>query len=224
MDFEDQKLIASIAAGANKYMAYNASLAPTRGEAERLGYIDPYGRPRRVDFKDHINNYTPGGPIGQGPQNFHQQFAPQNWQHGVPQVPGWNTPIEEDFGGIPQGNLNGPIAQIQPPAHLPVHQYMPQQQSYSGQIEGSGFVMPDYNNSPKQYLEDEQEFRDALIKEIKSQKKSLNKLNRVNEQLIVTVNSLKQMLTELSEKLKVELTPEIIIPTETIVDEVKDKS
>jgi translation initiation factor 6 (eIF-6) len=93
-------------------------------------------------------------------------------------------------------------------------------------MENTGnFVMPNYNqqSSQKIYLEDEQEFRDALIKEIKSQKKAINKLIKTNDQLIVTVQTLKDKMFELAELLQVKLTPEPI-PTEEIIDEVDNKS
>jgi hypothetical protein len=230
MDFEDQKAIAGIAALANISMANSAKLATNSSEARTLGY-------RRTDFKEFLtgqggqnNQYQQGRPLPP-PNQFHNEFSHPHWQNNVPQnIPGWNSDPND---GVPAGNLNGPIKQYTlPPQYNVPNNGVQVQQSYNDMqqpnpvMENTGnFVMPNYNqqSSQKIYLEDEQEFRDALIKEIKSQKKAINKLIKTNDQLIVTVQTLKDKMFELAELLQVKLTPEPI-PTEEIIDEVDNKS
>ena len=183
----------------------------------------------RTDFRQFLN----GHPNVQQPQPMHpaqyhngqynHNYGPPPMQHYPPQ--GYPQQGGEDFN-IPEGTLNGPIKQYVAPAHLQLPNQgvqVPNGQQMAPMMESAGgFMMPDYNNtSQKVYLEDEQEFRDALVKEIKSQKKSLNKLIKTNEQLILTLNSLADKVKEMAEKLKIELTPDPI--PENIIDEVKDK-
>jgi len=187
----------------------------------------------RTDFRQFLNGgpnvQHPQGQIQPGPQ-YHNQY--HNPQYGPPpmqqQIPGYNMPTDDMV--VPEGTLNGPIKQYTLPSHLNIPNngvQSPQGYQMPGMAPGmentGDFTMPNYNQSQKIYLEDEQEFRDALVKEIKSQKKVLNKLNKTNEQLIVTMNLLKEKIFELAEKLEVKLTPDPI-PEEILIDEVKSKS
>jgi hypothetical protein len=189
----------------------------------------------RTDFRQFLNGHPnvqhPHAPMQPGQYHNNQYYNPQ---YGPPpmqpqHIPGYNMPINED--GVPEGTLNGPIKQYTLPSHLNVpnngvqHPQGFQTPGMAPGMENTGdFMMPNYNDnqSQKLYLEDEQEFRDALVKEIKSQKKVLNKLNKTNEQLIVIVNSLKEKVFELANQLEIKLTPDPI--PEEILDEIKDKS
>ena len=98
------------------------------------------------------------------------------------------------------------------PSHLlplpPAYQQHMQQQNPQAQMnpDGSlvertdGFHVPDYNQSSRQYLDDEAEFRDALIKEVKAQKKNVNKLLR-------EVDALKLLVTKLVDALSPQPAP-----------------
>jgi hypothetical protein len=204
-----------------------AILAASVEREMRQGLAGSQGlRYNRTDFRNFLN----GHPNVQQPQPMHpahQYHGQYNHNYGPPPQQyypqqGLPPPQGGDDLVIPEGTLNGPIKQYVVPAHLQLpNQGGPQ---VAPMMEPSGgFVMPNYNaSSQKVYLEDEQEFRDALIKEIKSQKKSLNKLIKTNEQLILTVDTLTAKIKEMAEKLKIELEPEPI--PENIIDEVKDKS
>lgn len=124
------------------------------------------------------------------PQHFREsyppQYPPQQYPH--PQFNPNNVPVDPD---IPDGILQPSNAKL---VGLPQH-YLNRQpelvQQNQNTIENiDSFTIPDYSAKQKQYLEDEQLFRDALIKEVKAQKKALNKLNRQVETLILTVNNL----------------------------------
>lgn len=207
-----------------------AILAASVEREMRQGLAGSQGlRYNRTDFRQFLN----GQPNVQQPQPMHpaqHHYGQYNHNYGPPPMQHYPPQHQQGYPGedfnIPEGTLNGPIKQYVAPAHLQLPNQgvqVPNGQQMAPMMESSGgFMMPDYNNtSQKVYLEDEQEFRDALVKEIKSQKKSLNKLIKTNEQLILTLNSLADKVKEMAEKLKIELTPE---PTIEIIDEVKDNT
>ena len=157
-------------------------------------------RYNRTDFRRFLNNGGNGGypqhPNFPQPQQYiQQQLYPQQ----APQpVPNYNIPVDPN---IPNGVLPPPNAQFIPMPNgynVPVQQ---QQQALTTNIESTGgFQMPDYNNPPKTYLEDEKEFRDALITEIKAlkinikaQKTQLNKLTKTVESLMLLLSKDKQI-------------------------------
>jgi hypothetical protein len=201
-----------------------AILAASVEREMRQGLAGSQGlRYNRTDFRQFLN----GQPNVQQPQPMHpaqHHHGQYNHNYGPPPMQHYPQqgypPQGEDFN-IPEGTLNGPIKQYVAPAHLQLPNQGIQGPQMAPMMESSGgFMMPDYNNpTQKVYLEDEQDFRDALVKEIKSQKKSLNKLIKTNEQLIITMTSLGDKIREMAEKLKIELTPE---PIPEIIDEVKD--
>ena len=151
-----------------------------------LGPGQPQPQPAQQQYPQHGNNFYPN-----------QGFPPQ-FQQPPPYNPG-NAPTDVM---LPEGVLppsNAPLAQLP-------QQYAPFAQRHQGGApavnpDGSliqqtdGFQMPNYNRPSGQYLEDEAEFRDALIKEVKAQKKNINKLLR-------EVESLKLMVKELVDVLK----------------------
>lgn len=221
MDYKDKEAIASIALLANRSMAEKAK-GISRSEAERLGYT------KRTDFRTHLNGngYTPGGNFPSPPQ-FHEQFNHPNWQNNVPQnVQGWNAPFEEDPSNINLARQNNQIPQIPIPGHIANNV---QNFGIPGEgIMSESFRMPDYNNPSKQNgngirisLEDEEEFRDALIKEVKALKKIINKLNRENDKLIIKVTSMETILLALSKHLNLEIVKEEtpITPENEIIPE-----
>lgn len=137
----------------------------------------------RTDYRRFLAGNPPPHQQNQGynqyaiPQNYPQQSAPQYHNPVDPYIP---------EGVLPTGNITQlPIPQNAPPQYYqqPIHPQPHIQDT-------NGFSVPDYSNKPSsKYLEDEQEFRDALIKEIKSQKKSINKLHKEVESLTLLLKT-----------------------------------
>lgn len=188
----------------------------------------------RTDFRNFLNGQVPH-PGTVPPPNYyngqyqHPNYGPPPQQHyPQQQIPGYNIPANDI--DIPEGTLNQPIKQIVLPpqygvpnngvqgANLPmVDNNLPSMENYSG------FNIPNYNQQGKQYLEDEAEFRDALIKEIKSQKKAINKLIRTQEQCILTIQTLMDSFRSMSITPNISAT-ETPVPQEETIDEVSDQS
>ena len=126
------------------------------------------------------------------PQQYYQ--PPQQQQYYQQQAaPAYNNiPVDPN---IPDGVLPPPNATFIPMPNG-YGQQVPVQQPLTTNLESvGGFEIPDYNRSPKSYLEDEKQFRDALITEIKAlknnikaQKTQLNKLTKTIESLILPLN------------------------------------
>ena len=147
----------------------------------------------RTDFRRFLgnsgNNY-PQHPSAPYPQQAYppQQYYPQQ----VP--PGYNNPVDPV---IPEGVLPPSNQQFIPMPHgIPTQPIPPSPNNLGSPIESTdGFIMPNYSNVGKTYLEDEKTFRDALITEIKalknnikSQKTQLNKLTKVVESFMLLLN------------------------------------
>lgn len=155
----------------------------------------------RTDFRRFLgnsgNNY-PQHPSAPYPNQYIQQQMyppqPQHYPQHYPQVPpAYNNPVDPV---IPEGVLPPPTSQFIP---MPQGVTLPQQapNNFGSSIESTGgFVMPNYNaDAQKTYLEDEKQFRDALITEIKAlknnikaQKTQLNKLTKTVESLMILLN------------------------------------
>ena len=146
----------------------------------------------RTDFRRFLGNSGngyPQHPAAPYPQQYiQQQLYPQQPPPNYYQ--NYNNPVDPV---IPEGVL--------PPSNqqfIPMPQgVMPQQPQIAGSqiMTSGGFEMPDYSKSPKTYLEDEQEFRDALIEKIKAltnsikaQKTQINKLTKMVESLILLMS------------------------------------
>jgi hypothetical protein len=187
-------------------------------------------RHNRTDFRNFLNGQHPNvqhQPHMPPPNYYNGNYSHPNYGPPMPQqnVPGYNMPPDEY--GVPSGPLNEPIKQYVIPEHMNVPNngvqapnYQPVYQPNPTMENTGNFVVPNYNQPTKQYLEDEQEFRVALVKEIKSQKKSLNKLIKTQENTILMVEKLSAKILELADLLKIQLTPE---PT-PIENDDKDKS
>ena len=152
----------------------------------------------RTDFRRFLGNS--GGNYPQHPpapypgQYIQQQMYPphQYPQHYQQVPPGYNNPVDPV---IPDGVLPPSTQQFIPmPQGIAVP---PSPSNFGSTMESTGgFVMPNYaNEAGKTYLEDEKEFRDALITEIKAlknnikaQKTQLNKLTKTVESLILLLN------------------------------------
>lgn len=160
----------------------------------------------RTDFRQFLQNGQPR-PMShpqQLPQQYHQQLPQQYYPPSDPyQVPD---------GVIPPAN----------PQLLP----MPPQYSQPSTIQGmqiqpsspesyAGFNMPDYSGkqqeSQKQYLEDEAQFRAALIKEVKSLKNTIKDLKKQVSSLILDLSPIIKSLQTTN-------------PLETKIDETPDNS
>lgn len=153
----------------------------------------------KTDFRRFLgnsgNNYSqhPSAPY---PSQYIQQqmYPPQPPPQYYPQVPpAYNNPVDPV---IPEGVLPPSNQQFIP---LPQGAAMPRQapSNFGSSMESAGsFVMPSYTNEAgKTYLEDEKQFRDALITEIKAlknnikaQKTQLNKLTKTVESLMLLLN------------------------------------
>jgi len=163
-----------------------ASLDKTMHGMMKGGDI-PY---RRTDFRNFLN---PQQQRPQGPPQHYQQHQPQQYQAPPPQYtqhPIYNQ--SSDYPNIPEGVIppsNAPLAML--PQQYAQH-YAPQgNPSHVAQMDG--FSVPDYSGQ-KQYLEDEGEFRKALIAEIKSQKTTIKKLTKDIASLTLSVNQLLSFL------------------------------
>ena len=167
-----------------------ASLDKTMHSMMKGGDI-PY---RRTDFRNFLNGpqqqQRPQGPPQQylHPPQYQQAPPPQYTQHPI-----YNQP--SDYPNIPEGVLppsNAPLATL-PQQYA--QQYIPQgihpQGSHVAQMDG--FAVPDYSGQ-KQYLADEGEFREALIREIKSQKTTLKKLTKDIASLKLSIDQLLSVL------------------------------
>ena len=155
-------------------------------------------RYNKTDFRKFLNNGNGGYPqhpsYPQPQQYIQQQIYPQ--QVPVQPPPNYNIPVDPN---IPSGVLPPPNAQFIP---MPNGYAPPPQQAVAQQplIESTGgFQIPDYSRPAKTYLEDEKEFRDALINEIKAlknnikaQKTQLNKLTKTVESLTLLLSKDKQ--------------------------------
>jgi len=148
-------------------------------------------RHNRTDFR----NFLPPQAGGTQPQQVHPQQYPQYPQYQYPQQPQpqyapQNYPQQEQE--IPQGVIEPPNTSFIPMP--PGYQVRPDPNLQIPVIESvERFNIPDYANQ-KKYLEDEQEFRDALIKEIKSQKTTISRLSK-------EIKALTQLTIELKESL-----------------------
>lgn len=146
----------------------------------------------RTDFRNFL------------PQGAQQDIRPQHIQQNYPQqsYPPQNYPPQYVQQSYPPQDYVVPEGVIPPsPAS-----FLPMPKGYSGEqmtqagnapfsIENTdSFNIPNYSQN-KQYLEDEQEFRDALIKEIKSQKSTISKLSREIKALTTIVTQLKDSLS-----------------------------
>lgn len=198
---DDNTDIAFLAASVEREM--RSSLAGSSG----LKY-------NRTDFR----RFLPNGqqiPQQQNPQYIQQQhhqqqaYPPQYVQ--PPSQPQYHNPQNNPVDYyIPEGVLPPPQQQLIP---LPPSYSNQNQQPPESFIQNTdSFKVPDYTKQ-KQYLEDEQEFRDALIQEIKEQKKSINKLKKDMSKLILLV-----------EQLTTKLNPETSISEPIINNDTTDKS
>lgn len=155
----------------------------------------------RTDFRRFLNGGNGGYPQHPNyphPQQYiQQQVYPQ--QVPVQPPPNYNIPVDPN---IPSGVLPPPNTSFIP---LPAgYAQPPQPQGMSSTLESTGgFEMPDYNRTSKTYLEDEKEFRDALIAEIKAlknnikaQKTQLNKLTKTVESLMLLLSKDQQIETQ----------------------------
>lgn len=162
---EDNSDIAFLAALADKEM--RKSLQGSQG----IQY-------QRTDWRKFLH------PNQQIPPHLQQQAYPQQYhpQQQYPVV----QPQQSQEPFIPEGTLppsNQQLLQLPPGYQQPVN---PQQISSTESYQN--FQVPNYNEPPKTYLEDEKEFRDALIKEIKSLKNTIKDLKKQVFTLTVSVN------------------------------------
>jgi hypothetical protein len=149
----------------------------------------------RTDFRRFLGNNGNNFPQQHSNPNPQQYYQPPQQQQYYQQqaAPAYNnTPVDPN---IPDGVLPPPNATFIPMPNG-YRQQVPVQQPLTTNLESvGGFEIPDYNRSPKSYLEDEKQFRDALITEIKAlknnikaQKTQLNKLTKTIESLILPLN------------------------------------
>jgi hypothetical protein len=114
------------------------------------------------------------------PQQYHQQYPAQQ-QYSEPFIPdGTIPPANPQLLPLPQGYAQ--------PTPVPQQQQIPSTESFQN------FNIPNYNASPKQYLEDEQQFRDALIKEVKSLKNTIKDLKKQVTSLTLSIAQISQTL------------------------------
>lgn len=138
----------------------------------------------RTDFRRFLGNGQPVPQYQPSQINPQQVYAPVPQQYNPNNVPidyvvpeGTLPPSNAKLLSVPQ--ING----VQPPYN--------NQQTNSSNIESvDGFQIPDYSQPVKKnYLEDEQAFRDALIEEIKSLKNHIKSQKTLINKLIKLVNS-----------------------------------
>lgn len=150
----------------------------------------------RTDFRQFLQN-------GQPQQIPHpQQLPPQYHQQHQPQYYPPSDPYQVPDGVIPPANpqfLPMPAQYAQPSTN------QGQQMPSSSPESFAGFNMPDYNAknqaSQKSYLEDEAEFRAALIKEVKSLKNTIKDLKKQVSSLTVSISPILQSLQPTNAKI-----------------------
>lgn len=197
---DDNTDIAFLAASMERQM--RTSLAGSQGLSHN-----------KTDFRRFLTtNPDPRGQQQyQQPPQYYNQPPPQ--YHQAPQHNNYNVPPDNY---IPEGVLppsESRLIQL-PPGYGGPNNVGPTPNNFPQQFQTSleevnNFNVPSYN---KQYLEDEQEFRDALIKEIKSQKTTIKKLNREIDALIIAVNNLTTLLQPILSPSSPILTPSEITP------------
>lgn len=158
-------------------------------------------RYNRTDFRQFLG---PNGgqqvPQQQGPspQHYHpNNYPPQQYQPPPQQYQQNNQPV---YPSIPDGILPPSNAALLP---MPTGYADPTVQAsnnfnpaFQTTLEGvNQFNVPAYD---KTYLADEQEFRDALIKEMKSQKTAIKKLNTDLKEIKVLVQTIIQSINHQS--------------------------
>lgn len=181
MQYEENADIAFLAASTEKEMRKNLAGSNIKyNKTDFRQFLQNPGAPSQ--YPQHGNGHypPPQGPMGQYPQP--QQYQQQYQQQHAPQYPG------QDYM-VPEGNLPPSNARFIPvPAGVPISPLGGQSIASAQLIEPvNSFNVPDYS---KKYMDDEQEFRDALIKEVKSQKKTINKLNRDIEAIILKLDTI----------------------------------
>jgi hypothetical protein len=157
-------------------------------------------RYNRTDFRKFLQNEGNGGYVQQPDFNqqqaYHQpQYHPQQYQQPYQQ----QAPAQMQYNNIPV-EPNIPAGVLPPPnaTFIPMpngYGQQPQQPLTTNLESTGGFEIPDYNRTSKTYLEDEKQFRDALITEIKAlknnikaQKTQLNKLTKTVESLTLLLS------------------------------------
>jgi hypothetical protein len=159
----------------------------------------------RTDFRRFLGQ--PGQPINQYPQHpqnqYPQQLAyaphpPQPQQHPQhPQQYQSNAPVDYV---LPEGNISPTNVQFLPMP--PGYQPPPTAPSPNTLVDhATGFRMPDYNAPSKKYLEDETQFRDALIEEVKSLKTNIKSQKLVINKLSKQVEEVKVMLQKITDSI-----------------------
>jgi hypothetical protein len=152
----------------------------------------------RTDFRRFLGNG--GNSFTQQSAPYPQQYNPQQY-YQPPQQQYYQQQVAPAYNNIPV-DPNIPDGVLPPPnaTFIPMPngfgQQMPAQQPLTTNLESvGGFEMPDYNRPSKTYLEDEKQFRDALILEIKAlknnvkaQKTQLNKLTKAVESLTLLLS------------------------------------
>ena len=178
-------------------MNENADIAFLAASCEREMRTSLAGsnlRYNKTDFRRFLGN---GQPAPIHPQQY-PQYNPYPQQGYAPPLPLPSQQYAPVDPYIPEGVIPPSDARL-----LPVPQTAQQQtiqSNFSSNIEPvNSFQIPDYNNVKKNYLEDEEQFREALIEEIKSLKSSIktlkthiNKLTKAVEQAILPSQPIEQ--------------------------------
>lgn len=148
----------------------------------------------KTDFRRFLGN---GQPVPMHPHQY-PQYNPYPAQQGyAPPVPPPQqyAPVDPY---IPEGVIPPSDARLLPIPQTAQQQTIQPNVSYNIEPVNS-FQIPDYNNVKKNYLEDEEQFRQALIEEIKSLKSNIktlktqiNKLTKAVEQAILPSQPIEQ--------------------------------
>lgn len=185
---DDNSDIAFLAASCNRSMQ-QLNIPMRHPGSTGLGF-------NRTDFRQflHPSQQQPNNPYPQHPMYPQQVYVPGVPPPNFPQQHPGNIPVDPN---IPEGHIppsNAPLIPMPQGYGPPLQHVRPPVMNPDGSVMQpvDGFHMPDYTQPPpKQYLEDEQEFRDALIKEVKEQKKNINKLLREMKSLILLVKEMR---------------------------------
>jgi hypothetical protein len=177
-------------------------------------------RYNRTDFRKFLGNEGQNPNIPYPQQVYAPQINPQQVYQQMPVHPQFehnNNPIDHI---IPEGVLSPSDQRFVPlPQNfVPPTQYANPSTNISST---NSFEMPNYNIPSKNYLEDEKQFRDALIEEIKSLKNNIKSQKTQINKLIKEISSVKLLLQNTDTQLP---TDKIQPLTEDIINDNTDQS
>lgn len=209
---DDNRDIAFLAASCEREMRQSLNGSNIRyNRTDFRKFLGNEGQNPNIPYPQQQGYPQQAYPLQINPQQVYQQMPvhPQFEQNNNPIDPiipeGVLSPSDQRFVPLPQ-NFVPPIQYANPSTNI---------------SSTNSFEMPNYNNPPKNYLEDEKQFRDALIEEIKSLKNNIKSQKTQINKLIKEISSVKLLLQNTDTELP---TNNIQPLTEDIINDNTDQS